>query len=222
MKTDYFSHDSAYKHRKASGEPGWASSEEAEVFKRTLDNVFKAEYVPKKGRFLELGCGAGEMTLWFAEKGFEVHGIDISPTAIDWAKEKADKQNLKADFKVGSVLDLSEFPDNHFDFILDGHCLHCIIGNDRKMFLSEALRVLKPGGFFFSETMYGEIRDPEVLKLFDPVSRCMIRNGIAGRYIGQADDILVEFKQAGFEVLSYEVSPDSDSQDDLRIHATKL
>jgi len=221
MKTDYFSHDSAYKHRKASGKPGWASSEEAKVFQRTLDNVFKAKYVPKKGRFLELGCGAGEMSIWFGEKGFEVHGIDISPTAIEWAKEKAAVRKIKAGFRVGNVLDLSEFSDNYFDFILDGHCLHCIIGDDRRKFLSEALRVLKPGGFFFSETMCGDIRDPEVLKLFDPVSRCMIRNGIAGRYIGQADDILVEFKQAGFEVLGYEFSPDLDAQDDLRIHATK-
>jgi len=221
MKTDYFSHDSAYKHRKASGEPGWASSEEAKDFQRTLEGVFKAEYVPKKGRFLELGCGAGEMSLWFAEKGFEVYGIDISPTAVVWAKEKAAVRKIKADFRVGSVLDLSEFPDNYFDYILDGHCLHCIIGDDRRKFLSKALRVLKPGGFFFSETMCGDIRDPEVLKLFDPVSRCMIRNGIAGRYIGQADDILVEFKQAGFELLGYEVSPDLDAQDDLRIHATK-
>jgi len=221
MKTNYFGHDNAYRHRKANGKPGWAPKEQTDIFQKTLEGVLTAEYVPKKGRFLELGCGAGEMSLWFAEKGFEVYGIDISPTAIDWAKEKAADLNLKADFRVGSVLDLSEFPDDYFDFILDGHCLHCIIGDDRQKFLTEALRVLKPNSFFFSETMCGEMRDPEAIKLFDPVSKCMIRNGIAGRYIGLAEDILIEFKEAGFKILFSEVISD-ELQDNLLIHGTKV
>ncbi|MBU4486626.1 MAG: class I SAM-dependent methyltransferase [Candidatus Delongbacteria bacterium] len=220
MKTDYFSHDSAYKHRKAHGKDGWASTEETKDFQKTLENVFKNEYVPKTGRFLELGCGAGEMSLWFAEKGFDVYGIDISPTAVEWAKEKASKQDMKADFRVGSVLDLKDYKDNFFDYILDAHCLHCIIGDDREWFLKSAFRVLKRGGFFFSETMCGEIGDAEVLKVFDPVSKCMIRNGIAGRYIGRAEDILEEFKEAGFKILHSEVVSD-EFQDNLRMHATK-
>jgi hypothetical protein len=69
--------------------------------------------------------------------------------------------------------------------------------------------------------MCGEIRDPEVLKLFDPESRCMIRDGVAGRYIGLPEDIVEEFKSAGFNLISYEVSPDPDAQDDLRILAVK-
>ncbi|MBN2857078.1 MAG: class I SAM-dependent methyltransferase, partial [Candidatus Delongbacteria bacterium] len=161
------------------------------------------------------------MSLWIAEKGFEVYGIDISPTAIDWAKEKAADLNLKADFRLGSVLDLSEFPDDYFNFILDGHCLHCIIGDDRQTFLTEAFRVLKPNGFFFSETMCGEVRDPEVKKCFDPVSRCMIIDGISGRYIGEPEHILKEVAQAGFEIIRHIISPDPDAQDDLRVHATK-
>ncbi|MBN2789198.1 MAG: methyltransferase domain-containing protein, partial [Candidatus Delongbacteria bacterium] len=162
------------------------------------------------------------MSLWIAEKGFEVYGIDISPTAIDWAKEKAADLNLKAYFRLDSVLDLSEFPDDHFDFILDGHCLHCIIGDDRKKFLTEALRVLKPNGFFFSETMCGEPKEPSVLEIFDLKTRCMIRDGIAGRYIGLAENIIEEFKKAGFDLISTEVSPDPDGPDDLRIQATKI
>ncbi|MDD4205786.1 MAG: class I SAM-dependent methyltransferase [Candidatus Delongbacteria bacterium] len=221
LKTHYIGHDGAYRYRKAKGEPGWASEEDNLKFEKVIEDSLKTACVPKGGKVLELGCGAGDMSLVLVAKGYEAYGIDISPTAIEWAKEKASERNLKADFRVGSVLDLCDFPDNHFDYILDGHCLHCIIGKDREKFLSEAFRVLKPGGIFFSETMCGEIRDPEVLKLFDPESRCMIRDGVAGRYIGLPEDIVEELKSAGFNLISYEVSPDPDAQDDLRIIATK-
>ncbi len=221
IKTHYIGHDGAYRYRKAKGEPGWASEEDNLKFEKVIEDSLKTACVPKGGKVLELGCGAGDMTLVLAAKGYETYGIDISPTAIEWSKEKASERNLRADFRVGSVLDLSYFPDNYFDYILDGHCLHCIIGKDRKKLLSETLRVLKPGGIFFSETMCGEIRDPEVLKLFDPESRCMIRDGVAGRYIGAAEDIIAEVKKAGFKIIKSEVSPDPEAQDDLRILASK-
>jgi ubiquinone/menaquinone biosynthesis C-methylase UbiE len=119
------------------------------------------------------------------------------------------------------VLYLCDFPDNHFDYILDGHCLHCIIGNDRKKLLSETLRVLKPGGIFFSETMCGEVKAEEWRKRFDESTRCLMIKDVAERYIGLPEDIVEEFKSAGFELISYEISPDPDAQDDLRILAVK-
>ena len=221
IKTDYFGHDNAYKHIKASGKPGWASNEQTEIFQKTLDDVLKAGYVPKRGKFLEMGCGAGEISLWFAEKGFDVYGVDISPNAIEWAKEKAVAQNLKADFRVGSVLELESFPDDFFDFVLDAHCFHCIIGDDRQKFLTEALRVLKPDGFFFSETMCGEVRSEEMKKDFDTESRCLLTKDTAVRYIGMPEDILEEIKNVGFKILFSEVQGDEDGADDLRVHATK-
>ena len=44
---------------------------------------------PQKGKLLELGCGEGHHCRAFQKLGFSVTGIDISPTAIAWAKEKA-------------------------------------------------------------------------------------------------------------------------------------
>jgi 2-polyprenyl-3-methyl-5-hydroxy-6-metoxy-1,4-benzoquinol methylase len=33
-------------------------------------------------RVLEIGCGVGRMTRWFAESFGEVHGIDVAPETI--------------------------------------------------------------------------------------------------------------------------------------------
>lgn len=43
------------------------------------------------------------------------------------------------------MLGIPDWPGEQFDFILDGFCLHCIIGEDRPVFLANAFRLLKPG-----------------------------------------------------------------------------
>jgi len=221
MRTNYIGHDNAYKKKKTEGMPGWATAEGIQENIACLKEVLRAKYVPKSGNLLELGCGAGNLTLWLAKKGYNAYGVDISPTAIAWAQEKAGERNIKADFRVGSVLDLKDFPDDFFDFVLDGYCFHCIIGEDRKLFLASARRVLKPGGFFHVVTMCGEI--PEDLKKdFDPESRCLIQNEIATRYIGLPEDILDEIRYADFHILHWEVKTSKDKKDNdgLSVDAT--
>ena len=221
MRTNYIGHDNVYKKKKTEGMPGWATAEQIQENIARLKELLQAKYVPKSGNLLELGCGAGDLTLWLAEKGYNAYGVDISPAAIAWAQEKAKERNIKADFRVGSVLDLKDFPDDFFDFVLDGYCFHCIIGEDRKLFLASARRVLKPGGFFHVRTMCGgDLRDLE--NDFDPESRCLIQNGIASRYIGLPEDILDEIRYADFHILRWEVKTriDKEDNDDLLVDAT--
>ncbi len=41
------------------------------------------------GRALDLGCGPGRNALHLAALGFEVDAVDLSPTAIAWAEDRA-------------------------------------------------------------------------------------------------------------------------------------
>ena len=224
MKTNYGGHEGAYKKRKKDGRAGWDTAEGTQETIALLEKVLQAEYVPKSGKLLELGCGAGDITLWFAEKGYDIYGVDLAPTAIAWAQEKAEERNLQADFQVGNVLELQNYTDDFFDFVLDGHCFHCIIGDDRKLFLESAYRTLKPGGFLHVNTMCGEVTNEELKKHYDPQSRCHIYKGIASRYIGLADDILGEIRNAGFQILHWEVELSKEGapdQDNLLVNAIK-
>ena len=101
----------------------------------------------KKGKALDLCCGAGTNTVYLAEKGFEVTGIDISPTAVDIAKEKAEQANAKINFSVQNFVELP-FRDELFDFIFDMGCFHHVEPEDREKFIGGVHRVLKDGGLY--------------------------------------------------------------------------
>jgi ubiquinone/menaquinone biosynthesis C-methylase UbiE len=99
----------------------------------------------KRGKVLDLCCGAGTNTVYLAEKGFEVTAIDISRKAIAYAKEKAGHANVKIDFMIQSFVDLS-FKDEKFDFVFDMGCFHHVEIVDRPKFITGVHRVLKKAG----------------------------------------------------------------------------
>jgi ubiquinone/menaquinone biosynthesis C-methylase UbiE len=209
MHTDYFAHDKYYQQRRAEGLPGWNKTEEPyDDRKREIAKLRALGNMPPSGRLLELGCGAGNIAVWLAKQGYEVTGIDISPTAIGWARQRSDDEKADARFIVGDVLELKDFDNDSFDLVLDDHCLHCIIGDDRKRFLSEAYRVLKQGGYFLVETMCGPV-DAAAIEGYDPTSRCTLRGQWATRYFGLPDEIEAELQAAGFRILASRIERDT-------------
>jgi magnesium-protoporphyrin O-methyltransferase len=55
-------------------------------------------------RILDAGCGSGALALELAARGAEVVAIDISPTLVNLARERAPR-NLAVDWRVGDMLD---------------------------------------------------------------------------------------------------------------------
>ncbi len=100
MKTNYADHDKEYQKRKAKNYVGWERSETIQTNLQSLEHTLTAKHTPKSGRVLELGCGAGDLSLWLAAQGYQVAGIDISPFAIEWAQNKAQERGLAANFEI--------------------------------------------------------------------------------------------------------------------------
>jgi SAM-dependent methyltransferase len=100
----------------------------------------------KDKKILELGCGAGEASVYFAKKGAFVTATDISAGMLDITGKLADR------FHVGVLLKKSEsgkidFDDESFDIVYAANLLHHV---DIDETLQEASRVLKKGGVFVS------------------------------------------------------------------------
>lgn len=100
-----------------------------------------------KGKVLDICCGAGTNAVYLAEKGFQVTGMDISPKAIEYAKRKAQKANVKIRLLVENFLNLP-FEDEEFDFVFDMGCFHHVKANDRSTFIRGVHRVLKKKGSY--------------------------------------------------------------------------
>ena len=215
MKTDYKSRKDwaqRYIKRKANSKIGWADQDSYKTKEERIDSFLDRHPLPKGSRFLELGCGAGNITLFVAKKGFETHGIDIVPEAIRWAKEKMTLSNTKADFKIGNILDLNCYSDNYFDFIVDGETLHSIINSDRKRCLTSIFRVLKKGGYFLAGANLVNEKvttssDSDQESYFDPRTRCLYHNNVPYYYLSQEQEFLSEIKEAGFQIEYSQKSP---------------
>ena len=74
---------------------------------------------------LECGCGPGRTSLYLAERGHRVLGVDISQRAIERARQRAAERNITVEFRSGDVLELP-FTDARFDTVVDIGCFHSL------------------------------------------------------------------------------------------------
>jgi 2-polyprenyl-6-hydroxyphenyl methylase/3-demethylubiquinone-9 3-methyltransferase len=127
-------------------------------------------------RLLDIGCGGGVLTEEFALMGCKATGIDLSPRSIEIARMHAAQTGLSIDYQVGSATHLS-FEPASFDVVSCCDVLEHI--HEWKLVIAEVRRVLKPGGFFFFDTI-NRTRDSKVQFIFGlqefPLTRLMPPN----------------------------------------------
>jgi len=99
---------------------------------------------------LDIGCGTGDNAIWLSQKEFHVLGIDTSEIAIEKAKEKASKTNVKCTFIVTDIL-TSHVEGAPFGFAFDRGCFHSLNSdNERKTFAENVNGHLETDGLWLS------------------------------------------------------------------------
>lgn len=56
-------------------------------------------------RILDAGCGTGTLAIDLAKRGADVLAIDLSPTLVEHARERAEAEGVQIDFRSGDMLD---------------------------------------------------------------------------------------------------------------------
>lgn len=118
-------------------------------------------------RVLDIGCGNGRNTGWFAERGADVLGIDISDELLSLAA-----RSLPTIATVRHVDILRDpLPEGRFDFVYDSGCFHHIAPHRRATYLHRVLPLIAAGGGFgvvaFASETEGLVDDAEVLTTGD-------------------------------------------------------
>lgn len=119
-----------------------SSSLEFHYTKKHLEDCIKPN-----DKVLEIGCGTGYYGLYFADKCFAYHGIDIVPIHIDLFKEAIkEKGYANISCELGDATNLETINDNSYDVVLCLGPLYHLPPHERELAFAECVRVCKSGG----------------------------------------------------------------------------
>ncbi len=119
---------------------------------------FLREYLPPRGQVLDAGGGPGRDTIELARMGYDVVLQDLTPELLDIARQEIRKAGVGAKVRkvtVGSIDDMSGFPDRSFDAVLclGGPLSHLVERRRRLRAISELVRIARRRAPIFISVM---------------------------------------------------------------------
>jgi ubiquinone/menaquinone biosynthesis C-methylase UbiE len=95
---------------------------------------------------LEIGCGGGQNAIVLSKWGARSVGIDISEKQIKFARKLAKQEDVKVQFHVCNMEDLSIFDSESFDIVISSFGIG--YADNLKKTFQEVFRVLRKSGLF--------------------------------------------------------------------------
>ncbi len=140
MNTDFYKNNPAYSERLRDSDPRQFQSApvlcgDKSFYQKYAESL--SDDLEPRAKILDVGCGVGQTVHYLAARGFDAHGIEVSSSSIDLAREHPGVYLLYD----GKTI---PFPDATFASIGAFNVLEHV-GNPIG-FLDEMTRVLRPGG----------------------------------------------------------------------------
>jgi ubiquinone/menaquinone biosynthesis C-methylase UbiE len=184
-----------------------------DLYRDSFD-FFCSHIAGKNANILELACGPGNITKYLLKMrpDFKILGIDLSENMIRLAKIN----NPEAEFQIMDCRDIGMIKKK-YDGIMCGFCLPYLTKGEAVEMISNASKILTPGGLLYLSTME------------DDYSKSGLKIGSAGDEIymhyHQANYLTNALKENGFQISDLQrkvySSPDGTETTDLLIIAKK-
>jgi SAM-dependent methyltransferase len=119
----------------------WDGHPLARNLRRLIEGTSDSPALPA-GSALDLGCGTGDTSIYLAQRGWKVTGVDFVTKALDKARAKAGAAHVSVDFIRADVTRLSQAGIGaEFGLIVDNGCLHNMSEGDRDEYVREVSMV---------------------------------------------------------------------------------
>ncbi|MBI3115394.1 MAG: class I SAM-dependent methyltransferase [Candidatus Kerfeldbacteria bacterium] len=132
-----------------------------------LEHMVQKRQLPARADLLDAGCGLGSAAVYLAALGYRVTGIDLSPTAIEKAKRKAEQAGVTVTFVVGDAVK-SPFKRGQFTVVYDRGCLQHLPKERQGHYARELLRLLRSQGTYIVEVAQDVMSVDQLTALLGP------------------------------------------------------
>ena len=167
-------------------------------FKKIPSELSKNFLKKCSGKVLDLGSGSGRHLTKI--KNGEMYLVDFSNEMLKLAKEKAEKNKIKAEFIQADLTNLP-FTNDFFDYGISISALHCLKPKEHKKAIKELYRVMKPnsktliGVWNFNSKRFNQKKGKEKLIRWQD-------KGQRYYYLFEENEIHNLFKKTGFKIIS--------------------
>jgi SAM-dependent methyltransferase len=146
-----------------------------------LDRLIRTTINATGRTVLDCSCGIGTQAIGLAVRGYTVHATDISPQAVDRARQEAQAHKVSMTFGVADFRALHDSVEGCFDVVLscDNSLAHMLTPDDLTQALSSMRSRLNPGGLLLLS-----IRDYDQAVLDKPRATLpVVTEGTQGRSV---------------------------------------
>lgn len=153
-------------------------------------------YLDQGKTLVELGCGNGRDSLFFANNNLEVLGIDQSHSAISKLQSNYSKKNVQ--FIAEDFLQSKFMNYSNIDYVYSRFTLHSITEKEEDILLKSVFNSLKVGGKIFIEAR--SVKD-NIFGLGDKVSRnAYVYNDHYRRFLVM-EELAEKLEGIGFKII---------------------
>ena len=143
--------------------------------------VVAAAHARPGDRIVDLGCGAGRVSLRLAERGARVLAVDGNQAALRRLETTARDRSLTGLEVLARPIDCLSLPARSADLIVTSYALHRLRDSDKQRLVAAAYHWLRPGGtFIVADMMFGRGTSSQDRAIIRSKVRSLAHKGLGG------------------------------------------